>query len=184
MIYSPLKDHTETNKNKTNLHNIVSLNTKPWDSHPYASPEGPGTTPYEKYQSWSNTGPLGAAMRLTSVRQSPKDISRHPKNSGNLKTTPEPQNESFSQLFCDCIPNSLDTGKCGSERMRAVPYDNSVRTPSIHACSHPYLNQQPIVARTYRDHMFSDTETNKLPPKVTPPTDTQHPYGTLHTRKS
>ena len=67
-IYPPPKDQKETNNNKTNLHHSAFLNTKPWDSHPYASPEGLGTTPSEEYQRWPKTGPLGAAMRLTALR--------------------------------------------------------------------------------------------------------------------
>jgi hypothetical protein len=73
VIYSTLKDPTETGK-KTNLHHRVFLNTQMWDSHPIASPEGLGTTPSEKCQQWSDARPLGAAMRLTALRQSPPKI--------------------------------------------------------------------------------------------------------------
>ena len=48
VIYPPPKDQKEINKDKADLHHDVFLNTKPWDSRPYASPEGPGTTPSEK----------------------------------------------------------------------------------------------------------------------------------------
>jgi hypothetical protein len=49
VIYPPFSDQTETNKNKTKHHiNTVFLNTKPWVSTPYASPEGSGATPLEK----------------------------------------------------------------------------------------------------------------------------------------
>ena len=76
VIYSPSEDQTETNKNKKQHHNTVFLNTITWGTLPYASPEGHGTTPFEECQRWSTIGPLGAAMRLTVLRQSPKDVSR------------------------------------------------------------------------------------------------------------
>ncbi len=62
VIYPPPTYHTKPNNNKANLHNTIFFYTKPWDSQPYASPEGLGTTPSKKYQRWSNTWPLGAAM--------------------------------------------------------------------------------------------------------------------------
>jgi hypothetical protein len=54
VIYSPTGDQTETNKNKKTHHNTVFFNNKPWDSLPFASPEGHGTTPSEKCQRWYN----------------------------------------------------------------------------------------------------------------------------------
>ena len=101
VIYPPSTDQTETNKNKIKHHNTVFLNTKPWDSTPYASPEGHGATPFEKCQQWPNTRPLGAAMRLTALRQSPITISR-PKNSRQLKLKPDPPNDLYPQLHCEC----------------------------------------------------------------------------------
>jgi len=100
VIFYTLKDPTETGKNKINMHHRVFLNTHTRDSHPTASPEGLGTTPSEKCQWWSDTGPLGAAMRLTALRQSPKEISI-PKNSGHPKPTPEPLKDPLPLLLCD-----------------------------------------------------------------------------------
>jgi len=43
------KDPTKTGENKKYMHHKVFSNTQTWDHHPYASPEGPGTTPSEKF---------------------------------------------------------------------------------------------------------------------------------------
>jgi hypothetical protein len=68
VIYSTPNDPTEKKDNSTNQHYDVFFNTKPWDLHPYALPEGHGTTPFEGYQWWPKTWSLGAAMRLTAFR--------------------------------------------------------------------------------------------------------------------
>ena len=91
VIYPPSKDQTETRENKINLHHNVFTNTKPWDSHPYVSPEGHGTTLFEGYQRWPKMVPLGAAMRLTTSHhplnqelkdnRAPKIRTRTPKSS-------------------------------------------------------------------------------------------------------
>jgi hypothetical protein len=114
VIYPPLAYQTEANKNKIKHHNNVFLNTKTWDLHPYASPEGPGSTPSEKYQRWPIVGPLGAAMRLTALRQTPKDISRHPTNFGHTKPILDYQHAYFPRLHWDYKPISTNTEKCGS----------------------------------------------------------------------
>ena len=49
VIFPPYAYKTYMKKYETKHHNIVFINTDTWDSHPKASPEGPGTTPYEKY---------------------------------------------------------------------------------------------------------------------------------------
>jgi hypothetical protein len=96
VIFPPFADQTETNKNEIKHHNTVFLHTKTWDSHPYASPEEPRTTPSEKCQRWPIVGPLGAAMRLTALRQSSTYISglKHPKQ---MQTNSIP-NDSYSTL--------------------------------------------------------------------------------------
>ncbi len=76
VIYSPKEEHTEKEKNENNHHKPVFLNTNKRDSYPYASPEGPRTTPSEICQRWFVVRPRGAAMRLSALRQPPKDISR------------------------------------------------------------------------------------------------------------
>ena len=48
VIYPPLAYQTETDKTETQHQNTVFLNTIAWGTHPYAPPEGPGTTPREK----------------------------------------------------------------------------------------------------------------------------------------
>ena len=85
VIYPPPKDQKETNKNKINSYHYVFLNTKPSDLHPYASPEGLGTTPFEGYQRWPKTRPRGAAMRLTALRQPPTGYHGTQRNPGTLK---------------------------------------------------------------------------------------------------
>ena len=136
VIYPPSKDQPETNKNKINHRNTVFLNTKSRDSHFYASPEGHEATSSEKCQRWPNTRPLGAAMRLTALRQSPTNSSKQPKNSGHPITTPKPQNGSCLQIFCNhrLIPSGR--GESENAELRAASYD-SVQAPGIHACSHP-----------------------------------------------
>ena len=138
VIYSTPKDPTDMGETSINLHHRVFLNTQTWDSHPNASPEGPGTSPSEKYQRWPNTRPLGAAMRLTALRKSPTDISKQQKNSKHLKIIPEPLKGSCPQLLCKCRSNALHREKRGSRGLRAAPYD-SVRAPSKLARSHPLL---------------------------------------------
>jgi hypothetical protein len=91
VIYSTPNNPTKTKEINTDLHHdVFRINTQPEDLHPYASPEGFGITPYEGYQWWPKTGPLGAAMRLTALRKSPKEITRHPKNSRHQKMKTKP----------------------------------------------------------------------------------------------
>ena len=100
VIYPPFADQTKTHINEKQHHNTVFLNTTAWDSHPHASPEGPGTTPSKKCQRWSSAGSLGAAMRLTALRQSPQDISG-PMNSMQMKRKPN-LNDPHSPHLCYC----------------------------------------------------------------------------------
>ncbi len=88
VIHPPFADQTKTHKNEAQHHNTVFFYIIAWRSHPYASPEGLGTTPSKKCQRWSRVGPLGAAMRLTALRQS-NDIFRR-ENFGNPKATQDP----------------------------------------------------------------------------------------------
>ena len=107
VIYLPIRDQPEKNKRTNNHHNHVFLNTNQRDSHPYASPEGPRTTPSAKCRRWSAVRPPGAAMRLTASRQ-PYDITK-PKNSRHTKTIPYLQKDSFPPLFYYCKPTSANT---------------------------------------------------------------------------
>ena len=141
------------------------LNTQTWDSHANASPEGPGTTPSEKYPRWPNTGPLATAMRLTALRQSPTDTSRHPTNSGHLKSTPEPPNGSCPQFPCDSIPIYANTKKCGSAGLHDAPYGGATRAPCRPAYSNPLPKPIALNAETCKNHMLSNATTNTIFPK-------------------
>jgi len=112
VIYPPSTYQSETNKTKKKHHNTVFLNTKPWDSTPYASLEGSGTTLSEKCQRWPNTRPLGAAMRLTALHLFPTDIFRQSMNSMQLKPKPKPPNDLYPHLLCDSKHVSPESGKC------------------------------------------------------------------------
>jgi len=105
VIYSPTEDQTETTKNKNNHRTPVFLNTNKRDSYPYASPERPGTAPSRKCQRRSTLGPLGAAMRLTALRQPPEYISI-PKQPRQPKPKPDLLNDIYPQLPNDYKPAS------------------------------------------------------------------------------
>ena len=181
VFYSTLKDPTETGQNKTNMHHRVFLNTHTRDSHPTASPEGPRTTPSEKCQRWFNARPLGAAMRLTAVRRSPKEFSKL-KNSGHPKSTPKLPNGSRPQLLCKrriifpCTEGSENAGP------RAAPCD-SVRAPGIHVCSHPLPKLITIGAGACYNRMIPSIVTKKLSQKEPQLTDPKNHNGTLHKGK-
>jgi hypothetical protein len=57
VIYSPTRDQTEKNQRTNNHHSHVFLNRNIRVSHPYASPDGHGTTPSAKWQRWSALRP-------------------------------------------------------------------------------------------------------------------------------
>jgi hypothetical protein len=136
-------------------------------------PRGMGPPPLRNVSGmWSTVGPLGAAMRLTALRQSPKDIFRHPKHSGNPKSTPNPQNDFFHQLPCDCKPISADTDKCGSARPRDAPYGGAKQAPRKLAYSNPLHELPTLNAGTCIGHPFPYTSINKL----SPPSLTAHRY--------
>ena len=149
VMYTTPKDQKETNKNKTNPHRVVFKNIKPWDSHPYASPEGHGTTPSGGHRRWPRTRPLGAAMRLTALRQSPKEIARHPTNSKQPKrkepNTPDPPSPT---TLCD--KDTAHSIACITNRgnHNGVQYDLNV--PRNLTCislspATPYLNAPPTL---------------------------------------
>ena len=160
MIYPPPKDQKKTNKYKAILHHDVFFNTKPWDSRPYASPEGHETTPSEKCQRWSNTWPLGAAMRLTALRQSLKDISMHPTNSG------QPKRKEFHVLdppnpTTPCDKDTAHSIACITNRgnQNGVQYDLNV--PRTLTCiflspATPYVNASPL---SYSDSPHNSSRT-------------------------
>ena len=106
VIYSLTEDQAETKKK----HNTVFFNTKLWDSHPFASPEGSGTIPSKTCERWSNTEPLGAAMRLTALRPSPTYVSRQPKHFWQMKSKSKP-NDLYSPLLYHCKPTSSESAK-------------------------------------------------------------------------
>ncbi len=98
---TPFTDQAKKYITNTKHHNSVFLNTKTRDSHPNASPEGHGFTPPEKYQWWPRTWPLGAAMRLTALRQ-PEDISK-PMTTKQMKR-PGLHNDPYLTIPCICNP--------------------------------------------------------------------------------
>ena len=122
-------------------------------------------------------------MRLTASRQSPNHVSKHPKNFRHPKPKSKPPNDRYPQILCDCNPIFSDTGKCGSRGLRAAPYHGAVRAPRRPAYSNPLPDPTTLNAWTCKSRLLSDTVTNNPLPQVSPLTDTQTPYGTLHTRK-
>ena len=124
MIYPPLADQTTAHTRNKQHHNTVFFNTSAWGSHPYASPEEPGTTPSEICQRWSTERPLGVAMRLTALRQPPKDSPR-PMNL-MLKKRKTTANDLPSPHLCNCtnlppkIKKHRKTGQYGPPQGGAV----------------------------------------------------------------
>ena len=132
-------------------------NTQIWDHHPYASPEGPGTTPSEKCQGWSTARPLGAAMRHTALRQSYD--SPRPMNSRKPKAPPGLKDDSITQTHRDCKPFSTDTGKYESAIPRYIPYGGAAQAP-----------RRSVLPTSLPDHpAFHEggCETNSPPNKAT-----------------
>ena len=170
VIYSPTGDQTEKNKRTNNHHNHVFCNTNQRDSHPYASPEGPGTTPSAESQRWSAARPLGAAMRLTASRQ-PYDISR-PKNYRHTKPIPDPQNDYFPPLLCYCKPTSANTEKCGSTVPCRAPYGGAIET--THKLARPNPLPEPTTLNLWTCKFFTlpNTFTDNLLPRVPLPAET------------
>ena len=124
VIFPPYAHQTHMKKNETKHHNTVFLNTKTWEPHPNASPEGPRTTPYEKYQRWSVVRPLGAAMRLTALRQPPKDASG-PKHTRQMNSNPTPK-DLYSPPFCDNKHIPTYSKKGGRAGLHAAQYGGAV----------------------------------------------------------
>ena len=123
------------NRKATSQHSI--FNTTAWGSHPHASPEGPGTTFSDKYQGWPTAEPLGAAMRLTALRQ-PKDISE-PKNFKQTSQKPDRSNDVYPQLLKKCNLVSPEAGKCDNVGKHATPHGGAVQEPRNYACPHHLL---------------------------------------------
>jgi hypothetical protein len=128
VIYSSPNDPAETKENTTNLHHVVFFNIKLRELHPFAYSEGHGTTLSEGYQCWPKTGPLGAAMRLTALRQSPKEVTRHPKNSKHPKKPRHPKNRLEPPDY-SCLRNCglvlSPTGKNVRVEQHGARYDNT-----------------------------------------------------------
>ena len=162
MIYPLFADQTKVHKSKKRHHNTVFFNTTTWGSHPYASPEGHGTTPSEKCQRWSTVGPLGAAMRLTALRQSPKDISG-PMNSRHMKRKSTP-NYKYSTLLCYCKHTPTKSKKCGRAGYYAVPQSGAVRATHITCKSNPLLELATRNTGARRDHLPLHPDPNEIFP--------------------
>ena len=126
VVYSKTEDQTASTENKKNHHNHVLLNTNERDSSPYASPERPVTAPSGKCQRRLTVGPLGAAMRLTAMRQ-PYESPR-PKNPRQPKAIPGLTNDSSPQLTRYSKPNSASTGKGENAGPCYAPYGGAPHT--------------------------------------------------------
>jgi hypothetical protein len=158
VIYSPLAYQIETHKYKPKHHNTVLFNTITWDPHPYASPEGLGTTPSEQYQRWSTEGPLEAAMRLTALRQPPKDISK-PKNSRQPKPELKPSDNLHPQLLRNYKPVPPDAGNGKSTSTCTAPYGGAVNATRKPAHSYHWSEPPPL-----KDSMLVDLKPSKKSP--------------------
>ena len=127
VIYPPLAIPRKTHINGKQHHNTLFFNTTAWDFHPHASPEGPGTAPSEKCQRRSFARPLGAAMRLTASRQSPKDTPR-PRNSRQMKLKPI-NHYRYTENLLYCEHNSTEQEKCGRDGQYTAAQSADVLAP-------------------------------------------------------
>ncbi len=178
---STIRRPNKAHENKKQHHNTVFFNTTAWGSHPYALREGPGTTPLEKCQRWSTVGPLGAAMRLTALRQSPKDVSK-PMNPRQMKRKSAP-NDKHSTLLCYSRYTSTKSEKCGRAGYNATPQSGAVRAPlnTGRSGSLPELATRNTWAR--RDHLPLHAAPNENSLQLPLLTGAQYLTRTLHERR-
>jgi len=119
-------------------------------------------------------------MRLTALRQSPKDISgpKHPRQmQQNLI-----RNDSYSTLLSNCKPISSESGKCGRARPCAAPYGGAVREPRSTDQFNPLPELTTLDLGTCKDHLFPNPAPTKNSPHISPLTSTKHQAGTLCAR--
>ena len=128
-------------------------------------------------------------MRLTALRQPPKDISRtkQPRQikltSRHLKPILDTQNDSFATLPCVCNPTSANTGKRGRTRQRCAPYGEAAQAPSKTARQNP-LPELPTINTDPRNYSTpTNTAAKNLPPRFQLLTDTHRPTKTSHARR-
>ena len=164
-LFAKRRTNRKGKKNKNNHHNPVFFHTNKRDSYPYASPEGHGTTPSKMCQRWSAVRPLGAAMRLTVLRQS-FDISRQSTNSRHTKPIPDPQKDSLPQLPCECKPISANTKKIKSAGPNYAPYGGATRNARKPAHPSPLSEPITLTTGTRKIHMSPNAKTNRHFPRV------------------
>jgi hypothetical protein len=116
-------------------------------------------------QRWSAVRPLGAAMRLTVLRQS-FDISRQSTNSRHTKPIPDPQKDSLPQLPCECKPISANTKKIKSAGPNYAPYGGATRTTRKPAHLSPLLEPITLNTGTRQFHTSPNIETIRYFPKA------------------
>jgi hypothetical protein len=158
VTYSTKEEQTEKGKKETHPSQPCISKYNQRDSHPNASPEGHGTTPFAKCRRWSKARPLGAAMRLTASRQ-PYDISKL-QNSKHPKTTPYPKNDSSTSSYYYFKPISTNAEQRGHTAPHSAPYGETARAPSETArhnhLHRPQLTQVPAnVARLLTQQLKS-----------------------------
>ena len=122
---------------------------------PKHHPRGMGPPPLRIYQRWSTVRPLGAAMRHTALRQSPKDFPG-PKHTRKMNSN-STNKDLHSLLLCECKPILTDFGKDGRAGLHAAPYGGAVHAP----CSTDQPNPLPKLTtptfETRNNHMLLTT---------------------------
>jgi len=159
VIYAPFADQTKMHKTEKQHHNTIFFNTTAWGSHPYASPEGPRTTPSKKRQRWATVGPLGAAMRLTALRQPPKDVSG-PKNPRHMKRKSIPTDLHTSPL-CYCKHTSPESKKCRRAGQHAASQGGAEHATHSTDISIPVPELTKRKSGTRRNHLYPNLAPNK-----------------------
>jgi hypothetical protein len=177
VIYSLTEAQTKTHINDKHHHNTVFFNTTAWGSHPHASPEGHGTTPSEKCQRWSTAGPLGAAMRPTALRQTPKDSPR-PMNL-RLKKRKPTTIDSPSPHICHRKTLSADTEKSRRTGQYGTPKSGAIQAPHSANMYYPLSEPTTRTTGTCESHLPTNFAPNKPFPQTFMLTYTRHLTGNL-----
>jgi hypothetical protein len=165
-------DPTVTGVNKKYLHHKVFSNTKTWDLHPYASPEGPGTPPSENCQGWSTARSLGAAMRLTALRQPPTDSPRPMNPRPKSRKTHNKALPHSHTYYCKLpSPESVKTGRT----VQYTPQGYAVRSTIMY---YPLPELTTRISGTRRERLLLNPELNTHSPQILLPTGTRNPSET------
>ena len=122
-------------------------------------------------------------MRLTALRQPPKDISMHPKNFKHPKTNPKHPDPLNLQCFCYRGSNISTVGKYMRKGLHAVMYDCAAQVPCKHVHAIPLPEMTTLTAETCSKPPLSTTTSHELFPQVSPPRGTQHSKEAHNTGK-